>query len=439
MGAIGWEFGLMKRVLPKLLDGHDMNTISLHGQKEPDETGHCLHFAMRSRDWNPDKGEAFLDFNHFDENTPVSDHVKEIKKLYLQEFNLLARGAQAIVEKEGLKQAWFQPWFAVLSNPNQKDQYKTSQLRLEQKLAEERAKDPDEIKKNEEGKKAAEAKRAEEAKKVVAAKQAEEVKKAEEARKAREIRRIAEEARKVEADRLKAEEAIRNARATSPLGSLKTLPPRVFTHIIGMLLPFERNKIKAVSSEFCKIASDESFLNEPEYAIARQNLELMRPHFDSLINYAETVTENVTMHLYLDSKGKLQAYKGVCTEKYRLPNVQHHEIQECNKISLHWDQQLRRRGNDRGDKYGRGVMTYRREPFKSDFFNKIAEHTITLANQLFDGANEIARSEGKMYRGATGMGTEIRPEWEIVFKDPTTYPMDQVLEAAKNVKHLPKL
>ena len=60
----------------------------------------------------------------------------------------------------------------------------------------------------------------------------------------------------------------------SPLGTFEKLPRELATHILGFLPPFEKNKIKTVSSEILELIEES---NQPEYAIARENLEILRP------------------------------------------------------------------------------------------------------------------------------------------------------------------
>jgi hypothetical protein len=89
--------------------------------------------------------------------------------------------------------------------------------------------------------------------------------------------------------------------------------------------------------------------------------------------------------------------------------------------------------NIKYNKYSLGVHACDKKPSNHEVVNKVFEHTLILANQLYDGANEIAKEVGNM---TLCDGSPPRPNWEAVIVDTGTYSIDQLLEASKDVKHL---
>ena len=228
----------------------------------------------------------------------------------------------------------------------------------------------------------------------------------------------------------------------SPLGTWEKLPRELITDILGFLSPFEQNKIKTISRKILELFPDQ--LNQPEYAIAYKNLEIARPYllipsiFDFFLPF-------IQMNLYLDSNGNIEAYQGGSgTEIFyeKEPNSNHFKSHERGRLSssyyeltLNCHHEVKEK-NWKKNKFSLGVQSDSLfSHVDNEVVKKVAQHTFILANQLYDGANEIARKEGKMTK-CDFPDQRPRPHWEKVFVDTEKYSMEDILEAAKGIKHL---
>ncbi len=236
---------------------------------------------------------------------------------------------------------------------------------------------------------------------------------------------------------------------SSSFGTLQVLPIELSRYILGFLSPFELNKIKSVSSTFCTIASENSLM-QSEYEIAWNNLEIIR-FIISTIDCNEN-SKFIKIALYLDTNGNLHAYKENYILHVKDPITDHflpydsrntREMTEhLYKLSLYWHYDIHELSaivpqQRTPSQNSLGVWTNHRESFKNEMVNKVAEHIITLANKLYEGANEIAKKEGKIQNDQ--FRDPVRPLWEDVLSDSINYPMDRILAAGPlNLETQPK-
>ncbi len=230
--------------------------------------------------------------------------------------------------------------------------------------------------------------------------------------------------------------------SSSALGSLKKLPAELTNMILHTLPPYTLKQIQPVSSEFKKLAAQ---VEQPEYAIARKNLEIIRSEIFKL-NVAETNTGQFSSTMYLDAEGNLEASGGdnigVCVRQGNglvESNIDERSLREHkNFFTLYWAAGSKPVVHDQKyNKFALGVKIYPQiGHIENEIVEKVRQHTVILANQLWDGANEIAKQEEKMYRGILGTGRPLRPHWEAIIEDPANYPLDHILEAGKRVKHI---
>ena len=237
---------------------------------------------------------------------------------------------------------------------------------------------------------------------------------------------------------------------SSSIGTLEILPIELFKYIFGFLSPFELNKIKPVSSAFCRIASDNSLVKS-EYEIAWKILELIQSNLFANIQPDEKSKYLKTI-MYFDANGNLQTYKEEYDLYVRDLNSDHFKrydsrntlemTEHLYKLSLYWHYDIHELSEvvpcqRTPSQNSLGVWTHQRHPFKNEIVNKVAEHIITLANQLYAGANEIAKKEGKIH--CDWLRYPVRPLWENVIKDSMNYPMNKILEAGPlNMETQPK-
>jgi hypothetical protein len=243
----------------------------------------------------------------------------------------------------------------------------------------------------------------------------------------------------------KASEPIEEQKTLS-FGTLDILPPELVQHIFGFLLPSEQNQIKPVCKGFYQFASEQNQL--PEYQTALKNLAIARSLL--LLTFRPTTLTNyITTTFYLDQEGNLRAYRGYNIGLYeREGDTLIQTIQEEEDIHIHvFKKYEKKTGNltsltlywknsfirDLKYYYSLGV-TRQNQGIKgpvNDKISKVCQHSFILANQMWDGANEIAKEEGKKNIGG--------PEWEAIIADADKYPLECILEAGRKVKHLPSV
>jgi hypothetical protein len=218
-------------------------------------------------------------------------------------------------------------------------------------------------------------------------------------------------------------------------GTLDTIPLELVKHIFGFLSPSEQNQIKPVCKGFYQFASEKQ--QQPEYQIALKNLTMAR---SLLLAFrpGDALTNNFTATFYLDQEGNLRAYGGNSMGFYEregdtlIQNIQEeYENKTPNLASFQfaWKNSLvKQNDND----FSLGVTQYLKiNGPVNDRISKVCQHSFILANQMWDGANEIAKEEGKENFGG--------PEWEAIIDNADKYPMEHILEAGRKVKHLPKV
>jgi len=243
----------------------------------------------------------------------------------------------------------------------------------------------------------------------------------------------------------------------SSLGAFGELPIEITKMIFFTLPPFQLCKLKTISSAVNKLLSD--WNDQPEYLIACQNLQIIRPMILTL-NGQETMSNKYSSVTHLDAKGNLEAYTGdnigiyarqgdvlvknagiysfndqgtlVKSQGDRLPNI------PLNNFLIYWDGE--NKPVEESNKFALGATTIEKRFSKveNEVVEKVRQYTIILANQLWDGAYAIARQQGKpctSYPCGWPVKKSYRAGWESIMKD-KRYSFDTILEAGKSVKHI---
>ena len=244
----------------------------------------------------------------------------------------------------------------------------------------------------------------------------------------------------------------------TPLGNFRKLPTEITQMIFNCLPPFEVCKIKTVSSEVNKLLPE--CKDQPEYAIALKNLEIIRPMI-LVKSKMETGNNLYSSTMNLDAKGNLEVYTGdnigifirkgdglvaqekegiytylgriVCkSQGEQLPKI------KLNFFTIYWEGA--NKPIEKINKFALGISTTGKSfsRVENETVEKVRQHTIFLAKQLWDGANAIATKDGKkLTRSPTGFPfkTAYRADWESTILD-ANRSLDTILEAGKGVKHI---
>ncbi len=230
----------------------------------------------------------------------------------------------------------------------------------------------------------------------------------------------------------------------SSLGNFNQLHIHLIENIFEKLLPIELIQLKTVSTKFNELASD-ALSMQPEYVIARKNLEMALPQLTT--SSLETrwsfrrssINRSLSLLLFLNSDGNLQAFKrsigwikpnsyirGSKSGKFRKAN--HRKMAEIpanyHRLRLTWFVNLET--NDK-NKYGLGVEVLSRLD-NPEVIKKITQYTYILANQYYDGATEIAKKNASDDR--------VNSARQLVAINNKKYPFNQILKAGKGIKHI---